>query len=99
MKKIELTREDILHLAKLSSLKLTDQEVEKYCNQLGETVEFVKNLKELKTDVVIPTSQITNLTDVFFTDGETNKRVLTKEKATENAKYKKEKYFVVKRIM
>ena len=89
MKKKVLTKEDILHLAKLSNLKLSDEEIEKYLKQLEETVEYVKNLDELKTDKVSPTSQTTNLTDVYFADGETNERWLKL----------KEKYFIVKRIM
>ncbi|OGK10063.1 hypothetical protein A2767_00345 [Candidatus Roizmanbacteria bacterium RIFCSPHIGHO2_01_FULL_35_10] len=89
MKKKVLTKEDILHLAKLSNLKLSDEEIEKYLKQLEETVEYVKNLDELKTDKVSPTSQTTNLTDVYFADGETNERGLKL----------KEKYFIVKRIM
>ena len=89
MKKKVLTKEDILHLAKLSNLKLSDEEIEKYLKQLEETVEYVKNLDELKTDKVSPTSQTTNLTDGYFADGETNERGLKL----------KEKYFIVKRIM
>ena len=99
MKKNELTKKDILHLAELSNLKLTDQEIEKYLKQLEETVEYVKNLDELKTDKVNLTSQTTNLTDVFFADGEANDRRMTQDEAIRNAKDKKDKYFVVKRIM
>lgn len=99
MKKNDLTKKDILHLAKLSNLKLTDKEIDKYLKQLSETVEYVKNLEELKMDKVIPTSQTTNLTNVFFADGKANDRGLTQKEANENAKDKKEKYFVVKRIM
>ncbi len=99
MKKKILTKEEILHLAKLANLKLTEKEIEKYCKQLEETVEFVENLNELPTGKVKPTSQTTNLTNVFFADGEKSKRTFESAKATENAKSKKDGYFVVKRIM
>lgn len=99
MKKNTLTKEDILHLAKLSKLQLNDKEIEKYLNQLGETVEYVRNLDELNTENVIPTSQTTNLTNVGFDDREKNARLLSQELATSNSKNKKGGQFVVKRIM
>ncbi len=99
MEKKRLTKSEILHLAKLTNLKLTDTEIEKYCQQLEETVEYVENLNELNTNSVEPTSQTTNLTDVFFEDGGNNKRGLKQDEAIDNAKNKKEGYFVVKRIM
>ncbi len=99
MKKSKLTKEEILHLAKLSNLSLTDEEIEKFQKQLEETVEYVENLNELDTSKVEPTSQTTGLNDVFFADGDENKRGLSYEEAAKNAKSKKDGYFVVKRIM
>ncbi len=99
MKKSKLNKEEILHLAKLSNLTLTNDEIEKYRKQLEETVEYVENLNELDTRKVEPTSQTTNLTDVFFKDGVENKRGLSQNEAMKNAKNKKNDYFVVKRIM
>lgn len=99
MKKNKLTKEDILHLAKLSKLQLTDKEIEKYLDQLEDTVEYVKNLDELNTEKITPTSQTTDLTNIGFNDGEKNVRSLSQEQATTNSKAKKSGYFVVKRIM
>jgi aspartyl-tRNA(Asn)/glutamyl-tRNA(Gln) amidotransferase subunit C len=99
IKKKVLERKDILHLAKLSKLQLTDKEIEKYLKQLEETVEYVDNLNELKTENLDPTSQTTNLLNVGFEDGEKNSRNLPQEIATANSKKKKSGYFVVERIM
>ena len=98
-KKINLSKEEIIHLAKLANLQLTDGEIEKYQKQLSETIHYVENLDELDTKDVQPTSQTTDLQDIFFEDGEENKRVFSQEEATENAKNKKEGAFVVKRIL
>ncbi len=49
-KNIKFTLNDIFHLARLAQLKLTDKEAEKYRLQLEETLNYVKNLDELKTD-------------------------------------------------
>lgn len=99
IKKKILTKDDILHLAKLSKLQLSDEEIEKYWKQLEETVEYVNNLNELNTSKVEPTSQTTNLTNVTYEDGLENKQGLTQEEALQNAKNKKDGYFVVKRIL
>ncbi len=94
-----LEKKDILHLAKLAKLQLSDKEIEKYLNQLEKTVEYVKNLEELNTEKVNPTSQTTKSDNRFFVDGDKNQRLLKSEIALKNAKSKKGNYFVVKRIM
>jgi aspartyl-tRNA(Asn)/glutamyl-tRNA(Gln) amidotransferase subunit C len=89
MSKAGLTKKDILHLAKLANLQLTDEEVEKYLNQLEQTLEYVENLKELDTKNVNTTSHATETENVYFEDGTENTRALHYE----NKKYK------VKRIL
>lgn len=84
----KLSHGQILHLAKLSQLQLSDSEIEKYEKQIGETLEYVKNLDELDTSSVTETSQTTNLQNVTFEDGEKCERVI-----------KKGDYFVVKKVL
>lgn len=98
-KHTDLTKEDILHIAKLANLSLTDAEVEKYISQLTETIRYVENLDELDTKDVPPTSHSTNVTNVFFEDGTACTRMFTHEEALQNAKNTKNGQFVVKRIM
>jgi aspartyl-tRNA(Asn)/glutamyl-tRNA(Gln) amidotransferase subunit C len=83
-----LTREEIIHLAGLANLKLTDEEIEKYRHQLSQTLDYVNNLNELKTEDVKVTCNTTSLTDIFFEDGSANKRNLGKDG-----------YFKVERIL
>ncbi|OGK13862.1 hypothetical protein A2861_04620 [Candidatus Roizmanbacteria bacterium RIFCSPHIGHO2_01_FULL_38_15] len=98
-KRGELTKADILHIARLANLTLTDKEVEKYHGQLSETIKYVENLDELDTTNVKPTSHSTNVTNVYFEDGTENTRLFSQEKALKNAKNTKNGQFVVKRIM
>ena len=98
-KKTILTTDETKHLAKLANLPLTGEEIKKYSKQLEETIEYVENLKELDTKNTHPTSHTVNLKDVFFADGEKNKRELTREEITKNAKNKKNNFFVIKRIL
>lgn len=98
-RKIVLTKKDILHLAKLAKLTLSEEEVDKYFNQLEETVEYVDNLNQIDTDKVKPTSHTSNSKNIFFADGEKDTRIFTAERAVKNAKNKKNNYFIVPRIM
>jgi len=98
-KKKILTSEEIKYLTKLANLKLTEKELKKYSNQLEETIEYVENLNELDTKNIIPTSHTVDLKNVFFVDGEKNKRGLSRDETTKNAKNKKNGFFVVKRIL
>ena len=63
-----LTREQVLHIAKLARLGLREDEVEKFQTQLSGIIAYVDQLKELNTDNVEPTSQITGLVNCMRTD-------------------------------
>lgn len=82
MPRKQLTRADILHLAKLANLQVTDEEIDKYLSQLEETIDYVENLNELNTSGVEPTSHATKLENVYFTDGTPNTRGLDFSKIT-----------------
>lgn len=95
----KLSKEEILHLADLAKLKLTEEEIVKFQDQLGETIEYIKNLDELDTKDTEPTNSVVDLKNVEFKDGEKNEKGLTKEEALANAKKKKNNMFVVDRIL
>jgi aspartyl-tRNA(Asn)/glutamyl-tRNA(Gln) amidotransferase subunit C len=59
---------DIEHLAKLSRLKLTDAEKEKFSNQMGTIIEYIEKLSELDTENVEPTANLLGLSNVFRED-------------------------------
>lgn len=95
-----LTKEEVLHIARLAKITLTEEEVEKYTSQLGDTANYVENLKELNTEKVNPTNNASQTKNIFFEDGEKCTRQFTQKEALLNAKQKKDdKYFIVKRIM
>jgi aspartyl-tRNA(Asn)/glutamyl-tRNA(Gln) amidotransferase subunit C len=98
MKKKGLTKEEIIHLARLAGLSLTDKEIEKYESQLEETISYIENLNELPTEKVSPTSHTTLLNNVYFNDGEKNERLLGESAIFQNAKNKEKNYFQVKKI-
>jgi aspartyl-tRNA(Asn)/glutamyl-tRNA(Gln) amidotransferase subunit C len=63
-----LTKADVLHVANLAKLTLTDAEIEKFLPQLSSIINFISQLNEVDTTGVEPTSQTTGLTDVFRED-------------------------------
>ena len=65
---IKLTKKDVLHVAKLSNLKLSDSEIKKFTPQLSKIVEFIGNLNEVDTKNIEATSQTTGLTNVLRDD-------------------------------
>jgi len=99
MGKKTLDRAQIEHLAKLSALDLADSEKDKIGGQLSDTLEYVKNLQELDTDGVEPTSHVADTKNVSFADGAKNDRGLTTDEALKNAKASKNGYFITKRIL
>ena len=63
-----LTKSDVLHVAELAKLDLTDKEIDKFLPQLSSIVDFISQLNEVDTNGVEPTSQTTGLTDVLRDD-------------------------------
>ena len=64
----ELTREDVLKLARLARLDLTDEEVEAYRKQLSEVLRYVAQLDQVDTTGLEPTTQVTGLKNVMRED-------------------------------
>ncbi len=55
-----LSREDVLRIAALAHLDLTDAEVELFMRQLAGILEYVEQIRALDTTGVAPTTQVMN---------------------------------------
>lgn len=64
----KLSRDDILKLARLSRLELTDQEVEQFRVELADVLDYAQQLQQIDLDAVEPTYQVTGLKDVMRAD-------------------------------
>jgi aspartyl-tRNA(Asn)/glutamyl-tRNA(Gln) amidotransferase subunit C len=64
----ELSNEDILKVAKLSNIELTDEEVAKFKQELGSIVGFVEQLQSVDVSGLEPTDQVTGLVNVTRPD-------------------------------
>ena len=65
-----ISHDDILHIARLAQLKLSDDEVKLFAGQLGEIIDYMDILNEVDTREVEPTSQVTGLVQVTREDEE-----------------------------
>ncbi|NTW61476.1 Asp-tRNA(Asn)/Glu-tRNA(Gln) amidotransferase subunit GatC [Candidatus Saccharibacteria bacterium] len=63
-----ITREDALHLAQLSALELSEDEIEKLRIDIGNILGYVQQLGQLDTSGVEPTYQVTGLENVWRED-------------------------------
>jgi aspartyl-tRNA(Asn)/glutamyl-tRNA(Gln) amidotransferase subunit C len=64
----ELTRDDILKLAQLARLGLTENEVDEFSGELTAILQYVEQLSSVDVDGLQPTSQVTGLTNVTRPD-------------------------------
>ncbi len=64
----DLSRDDVLKLARLARLTITDEEADKYRAELSEILRYVELLQTADVDGLEPTSQVTGLTNVMRDD-------------------------------
>lgn len=64
----DLTREDILKLARLARLDLTEDEIQEYQTELSEILQYVDMLQSVDVSGLKPTNQVTGLENVTRDD-------------------------------
>ncbi len=63
-----LSEEEVRHVAKLARIDLKDSEVKKFSEQLSGVLDYMDILKEVDTEGVEETSQVTGLKNVLGGD-------------------------------
>jgi aspartyl-tRNA(Asn)/glutamyl-tRNA(Gln) amidotransferase subunit C len=63
-----IEREQVLHVAKLARLRLSEAEVEKMAGELSGILEHVDRIGELELDDVAPTAHVVDLENVLRPD-------------------------------
>jgi aspartyl-tRNA(Asn)/glutamyl-tRNA(Gln) amidotransferase subunit C len=64
----KLTRDDVLKLAQLARISLSDAEVEEYSEELSAILQYVEMLSGVDVEGLKPTNQVTGLTNVMRND-------------------------------
>jgi aspartyl-tRNA(Asn)/glutamyl-tRNA(Gln) amidotransferase subunit C len=65
---MKLSREEVLHIAALAKVGVTESDVEKFREQLSNILENFEALQELNTTDVIPTAQSVTLQNIIMPD-------------------------------
>ena len=94
-----ITKEDVKHIAELSRLELSEDDLEKFQGELSSILEYIEQLQEVKTESVEPTYQTIDLVNVFRKDNVQKERELSQEKALANAPDKEDGYIKVKPVL
>ena len=63
-----IDREQVLHVARLARLRLTDEEIERMTGELSSILDHIEKIGELDLDDVAPTSHVTDLENVLRAD-------------------------------
>lgn len=65
---LEITRDEVVTVADLARLKLTEDEIVLYSNQLNSILEYIHKLNEVDTSNVPPTASVLPLKNVLRDD-------------------------------
>jgi aspartyl-tRNA(Asn)/glutamyl-tRNA(Gln) amidotransferase subunit C len=63
-----LDRAQVLHVARLARLELTDEEVDRMAAELSKVLDHIEKIRELDLDGVAPTSHVVDLVNVLRAD-------------------------------
>lgn len=63
-----LSRDDVLKLARLARISLSDYEVIEFADELSEILRYVEQLQKVDAGDLKPTNQVTGLTNVMRGD-------------------------------
>ena len=92
-----ISREEVAHLARLSRLAVTEQELDQFAGQLDVILQSVARVGEVAADDIPPTSHSVPLTNVYRDD--VVQPCLTQEEALSGAPDSAEGRFRVPRIL
>lgn len=93
-----LTKQDVLDLAKLAKLELTAEEVASFNKELVEILNFVQTLDEVDTNNLEPTNQVTGLVNVMRKD-EIKDYGIDRKDIMANVPKTKDNYIKVKKVL
>ncbi|MEA3231866.1 MAG: Asp-tRNA(Asn)/Glu-tRNA(Gln) amidotransferase subunit GatC [Thermodesulfobacteriota bacterium] len=94
---MKITRDEVLHVAKLARLKLTEEAVDQFSDQIADILDYVNTLNQIDTSGIAPTSHVISLTNVLRDDDPGTH--LNREGTLANAPEKEDGAFIVPRII
>jgi aspartyl-tRNA(Asn)/glutamyl-tRNA(Gln) amidotransferase subunit C len=92
-----ISRDDVLHVAHLARLHLTDDEVDRMQEQLSNILEAIETLRDVDTSHVGPTASVNQLENVMRED--IARPGLTREAALANAPLRDDPFLRVPTVL
>ena len=93
----EIDAAQVRHVAKLSRIELTDEQVERFGRQLGDVLAYFDKLQQLDTENVEPMAHAVELRNVLADD--VPRESLTPDKALSNAPQRDGDFFKVPKVI
>lgn len=94
---MQLTSDQIQHVAKLARLDTNEAMIAKFTTQVGDILEYINQLNQIDTTGVAPTSHATSVTNALREDQLGTS--FTNEQALTNAPSQDDDHFVVPRVI
>ena len=94
---MRLSREEVIHIAQLARLGMTEADIEKAREQLSHILENFEVLKEVDTTNIPPTAQSINLRNVLRED--VPSASLTQEQVLANAPDREEDFIKLRAVL
>ena len=94
---MKLSREEVLHIARLARVALTEEEITRLSEQLSNLLEHFQVLQQVDTTDVPPTAQSIDLRSVMRED--TVKESLSQEDVLYNAPHRDDDCFKVRAVL
>jgi aspartyl-tRNA(Asn)/glutamyl-tRNA(Gln) amidotransferase subunit C len=97
-----LSKKDVEHVARLARLALSEEEKERYTQQLGQILTYIEKMSALDTTNVTPTSHVLPLSNVWREDKvepSTSATLGSPEEIVANAPEHEGQLFKVKKII
>jgi aspartyl-tRNA(Asn)/glutamyl-tRNA(Gln) amidotransferase subunit C len=95
---LPLSREQVQHIARLARVGLSDEDIDRFSEQLSEILDYFERLRQVDTEDVPPTAHTLPLHNVMRQDDEPEPP-LDKEQVLANAPVREGDYFRVKVIL
>jgi len=94
---MKITKQEIYNVANLARLNISENQVDLFCNQLDNILEYMEKLNKIDTTNIKPTTHAIDLSNAFRDD--ILKPSITSELAIQNAPAKEDSFFVVPKVV
>ncbi len=94
-----MTKEEVIHLAKLARIELSNTELENFTKEMSAILTYVSSIKEMVGDEVISAPTVGDRFNVFRPDVVTNEPDSTTKEILSEMPQTEGRYLVVKKIL